>query len=140
MNHAFSANYGRAGSCRGLIRALAIIGTTMLGATSHAAAAVITPPDLIPTPATLSADLFFNIAPPDLLHVRTFGRHDLSGPGGRLLEDSALFPSPFVFASVPTIIDNFFGRVTVVLDYTVVIIGPASSVPVLVTASGRVQG
>jgi len=120
------------------MRVLAL-GAALLGSTSHEAAAVIIPPDLIPTPATVSADLLFNFTPPDPIHVRTFGRHDLSGPGGRLLEDSALFPSPFLFASVPSIEDRFFGRVSAVFDYEVVILGPPGSVLVQVDASGRVQ-
>jgi hypothetical protein len=32
----------------------------------------------------VSADLLFNFTPPDPIHVRTFGRHDLSGPGADL--------------------------------------------------------
>src|SRR5215470_8448550 len=137
MGKALSAKT-RAGARRRSMRVLAL-GTVLLGSTSHEAAAVIIPPDLIPTPAAVSADLFFNFSPPDPIHVRTFGRHDLSGPGGRLLEDSALFPSPFLFASVPTIEDLFFGRVAAVFDYEVVILGPPGNVLVLVDASGRVQ-
>src|SRR5499425_931633 len=105
MGNALSANRARAH--RRLMRVLAL-GAALLGSTSHEAAAVIKPPDLIPTPAAVSADLFFNFTPPDPIHVRTFGRHDLSGPGGRLLEDSALFPSPFLSATVPTIEDLFW--------------------------------
>jgi len=139
MGNALSANRARAGAHRRLMRVLAL-GAALLGATSHEAAAVIIPPDLIPTPAAVSADLLFNFTPPDPIHVRTFGRHDLSGPGGRFIEDySALFPSPFLFASVPTIEDLFFGRVAAVFDYEVVILGPPGNVLVLVDASGRVQ-
>ena len=138
MGSAPSANRARAGAHRRLMRMLAL-GAALLGSTSHEPAAVIIPPDLIPTPAAVSADLFFNFTPPDPIHVRTFGRHDLSGPGGRLLEDSALFPSPFLFASVPSIEDRFFGRVSAVFDYEVVILGPPGSVPVRVDASGRGQ-
>ena len=138
MGKALSANQTRAGARRRSMRVLAL-GTVLLGSTSHEAAAVIIPPDLIPTPAAVSADLFFNFSPPDPIHVRTFGRHDLSGPGGRLLEDSALFPSPFLFASVPSIEDLFFGRVAAVFDYEVVILGPPGSLLVLVDAAARVQ-
>ena len=138
MGNALSANQARASAHRRLMRVL-VLGAALLGSTSHEAAAVIIPPDLIPTPATVSADLLFNFTPPDPIHVRTFGRHDLSGPGGRLLEDSALFPSPFLFASVPSIEDLFFGRVSAVFDYEVVILGPPGSVLVQVDASGRAQ-
>ena len=138
MGYALSANRARAGAHRRLMRMLAL-GAALLGFTSHEAAAAIIPPEDVPTPATVSADLLFNFTPPDPIHVRTFGRHDLSGPGGRLLEDSALFPSPFLFASVPSIEDLFFGRVAAVFDYEVVILGPPGSVPVLVDASGRAQ-
>jgi hypothetical protein len=138
MGNALSANQTRAGAHRRLMRVLAL-GAALLGSTSREAAAVIIPPDLIPTPAAVSADLLFNFSPPDPIHVRTFGRHDLSGPGGRLLEDSALFPSPFLFASVPSIEDLFFGRVAAVFDYEVVILGPPGSLLVLVDASARVQ-
>src|SRR5262249_56602529 len=44
-----------------------------------------------------------------------------------------------VFASVPSIEDRFFGRVSAVFDYEVVILGPPGSVPVRVDASGRAQ-
>jgi len=139
MVDALSVNQSLAGARGRLIRVLALIGA-ILGSASHGATAAVLPPDLEPTPATVGADLAFNFTPPNPLHVRTFGFHDLSGPGGRLIVDSALFPSPFLFASVPTIIDNFFGRVAAVLDYEVVIIGPSGSVPVLAAVSGRVQG
>ena len=135
MVDALSVNQSLAGARGRLIRVLALIGA-ILGSASHGATAAVLPPDLEPTPATVGADLAFNFTPPNPLHVRTFGFHDLSGPGGRLIVDSALFPSPFLFASVPTIIDNFFGRVAAVLDYEVVIIGPSGSVPVLVAVSG----
>jgi len=138
MGNALSVNRAPAGTHHRLVRVLAIIGA-LLGSASHWVAAAVVPQELVPTPASISADLLFNFTPPDRIHVRTFGFHDLSGPGGRLILDSALFPSPFVFASVPDIRDNFFGRVSAVLDYEVVIIGPSSSVPVLVAASGRAQ-
>src|SRR5215468_11440939 len=80
MGNALSPNQARASAHRRLMRVLAL-GAALLGSTSHEAAAVIIPPDLIPTPAAVSADLFFNFSPPDPIHVRTFGRHDLSGPG-----------------------------------------------------------
>jgi hypothetical protein len=139
MGNALTVNQASAGAYRRFVRVLAI-GAVLLGSTSHGAAAAVVPPELVPTPATISADLLFNFTPPDPIHVSTFGFHDLPGPGGRLIVDSALFPSPFLFASVPTIHDFFFGRVSAVFDYEVVIIGPSSSVPVLVASSGQAQG
>jgi hypothetical protein len=94
----------------------------------------------VPTPARLSADLSFNFFPPDPVHVSTFGEHQLFGPGGRLRVDSALFPSPYVIASVPDIRDNFFGRVIATLVYEVVVAGPEGSVPVVFASAGEVQG
>ena len=105
MGNALSVNHASAAHRR-LVRVLTVIGAVLLGSTSHGAAAAVVPPELVPTPATMSADLFFSLTPPDPIHVSTFGFHDLvstSGEGGRLLVDSALFPSPFVFASVPDI-------------------------------------
>ena len=111
MANALSANQARAGAHHRLMRVLTL-GAALLGSTSHEAAAAIIPPEDVPTPATVSADLLFNFTPPDPIHVRTFGRHDLSGPGGRLIEDSALFPRPFLFASVPSTPCSLSGRVS----------------------------
>jgi hypothetical protein len=111
----------------------------LFAGTSRAAGPVGPLPE-VPTPAFILADLSFNFPNPPPLHVSTFGEHLLTGPLGRLRVDSALFPSPYLHASIVEVRDFFFGRVTASLGYEVVIVGPGEEVDVLFAAAGEVQG
>jgi len=137
MGNALPLNQVRAGAHCRLVRVLAILGAVLLAGTGHRAAADI---PQAPTPAHILAELAFNFTPPEKLFVTTFGEHQLFGPGGRLRIDSALFPSPFLHASVVDIRDNYFGRVAASLNYEVLIVGPDGSVPVIFGSSGEVAG
>ena len=124
---------------RRLVRMFAIFGAILLACVSHRVDAAI--PEAA-TPARIFAELGFNFFPPDPIDVVTFGEHQLSGPGGRLRIDSALFPSPYLHASVVDIRDGYFGRVSASLSYDFLVIGPdtADPIEVIVTSIGEVKG
>ena len=137
MKKTLALNHARVDARRRLVLTFVIFGAILLACASHRAGAAI--PEAA-TPARIFAELGFNFSPPDPIDVVTFGEHQLAGPGGRLRIDSALFPSPYLHASVVDIRDGFFGRVAARLSYDFLVVGPDGNVPVIVTTIGEVQG
>lgn len=117
---------------RGLARAL--IGASLIALLQ----AVPARAGSLPPPGVIGL-VSFNILTPPPIDVGTFGSYPLSGFMGDLQLDVGATPSPFISASAQ-IIPNFFGRANAIVQYSVQVLGPASTVHVQVAVAGGVSG
>jgi len=90
-------------------------------------------------PAGVAGSVFFNIQPPAGISVFDFGTYPLTGPGGFIQFAASGSPSPSLSAEM-TIESGFTGRASGILQYSMQILGPDGTVPVLAAAAGSVAG
>jgi hypothetical protein len=91
-------------------------------------------------PPQLSADVLFNLSPPDRISSNRFGTISLTDSRfGAVSFTASGTPSPSLVAGAaigPSVIPGIFGRADGILEYGVEVSGPAGTVPVRIDVAG----